>query len=297
MNSQQKSSFVAFLSALIPSAASWWLYARLIGWLLLVYIIDIYVEHYVGSVFLRIIVNLSVVYLTFRIGYDTIARAINFLYRKKNGRQDSYVDSFILGITQLFRVLFIFTFLLFVIDVFVPLKSFIGSLTIAMALIALALRDLVTNFFNGLIIMFSSPFQLGEYIRVGDLKGKIRDMTLMYVSLQTESKDVVFVPNNNIVSKEVINYSKNKVKKVLVRLVVDKNLFARYDEFRTYLQTEMHARFSDHIPMNGVVVHVDGFERDAVVWTVEYEVSRYNFELETELKDYTATIVIAFIKQ
>lgn len=293
MSDRFKNDTLTFLAALLPSRAALWLYARLIGWLIVLYVLDAYVERYIGGVFLRAIINLSIVYLTLKILFDTAALAILFLYRRKNGRPADCVDSFTLGITRLSRALFMFTFLLFVVDLFIPIKTFIGSLTVAIAVLGLAFRDVVTNFINGLNIMFSSPFQLGEYIKVGELKGKIKDMTFTHVHLLTEAQDVVFVPNNVLFMKEVINFSKNKTKKVLVRMVVDKSWFQRYEELRTYIVAHAAQRFADNIKKSGDIrIRVDTLERDAVTWIIEYQVSHYDFELETALRDYTAQLFV-----
>jgi small-conductance mechanosensitive channel len=295
MKSPKSHPLIRFLAALKPSRVSFIKYARLIGWLVVVSIVGAYAESYIGSVFLRVVINLSIIYLTLVIVFDTAALAINFLYRKKNGRSDQHADSFTLGIKRLSSALVVFIFVLFVIDVFVPLKTFIGSLTIAMALIGLALRDFITNFVNGLNIMFSSPFQLGEYIKVGDLKGKIKDMTFTHVHLQTEAQNMVFVPNNVMLSKEIVNFSKNKVKKVLVRVVVEKMYYPQYEELQSYIPKRVAEQFPDSVAIaDDIVIRVDSIEKDSIVWLVEYQVSRYSFELETALRDYTAELVVAF---
>ena len=295
MSDRVKNETLTFLAALMPSRAALWLYLRLIGWLIALYVLDVYVDRYVGGVILRAIINLSIVYLTLKILFDTAALAILFLYRRKNGRPDACVDSFTLGITRLSRTLFVFTFSLFVIDLFIPIQTFIGSLTVAIAVLGLAFRDVVTNFINGLNIMFSSPFQLGEYIKVGELKGKIKDMTFTHVHLITEAQDVVFVPNNVLFLKEVTNFSKSKTKKILVRMVVDKSWFQRYEELRAYIVTNASQRFSSNIKKPGNIrIRVDTLERDAVTWIIEYQVSRYDFELETELRNYTAQLFVEF---
>ena len=94
-----------------------------------------------------------------------------------------------------------------------PLEFF-TSITIVAAAIAIISKDYITNMINGLIIMFSDQLSLGDTIQVGEQEGKILDVTLLNMVLINEDSDLVMVPNNLLLNAQVINHSKQHVKKL-----------------------------------------------------------------------------------
>lgn len=298
MESEKSSGGRNLWMALLPSRRSVHLYIQLIAWVLVVYAISTFFPVLSTVISLSAIIYLSIVYLTLTIIFDTNARAINFFYKKKNGFSPEHVDSFMLGTRRLSRAAHYFIFALFLIDLFIPIKTVFGSITIAIAVVGLAFRDTVTNFMNGVNIMFSGRFQLGEYVRIGDIKGKIKDLTFTHVHLQTESQDVVFVPNNLLLAKEVVNFSKNKKKNVFVHMYIDKGNYARYRELQQRITQGVLGAFPNDIAgSNGINFRVDALDKDGIGWMIEFDVSRYDFELEIALKNYVAEIAVDFFAQ
>lgn len=67
---------------------------------------------------------------------------------------------------------------------------------------------------NGLIIMFSDQITLGDYIRVGEHQGRIKDITLLNVVLLNEDHDLVMIPNSLMLTANVVNYSRQNIRKL-----------------------------------------------------------------------------------
>src|SRR5690606_11041092 len=136
------------------------------------------------------------------------------LYLRKKSH-DPMRSNFVLGINRIAEILnvgiFIISFmLLFGRD---PLEFF-TSITIVAAAIAIVSKDYITNMINGLIIMFSDQLTLGDIIRIGDQEGKITDVTLLNIVLTNEDSDLVMVPNNLLLTAQVVNHSKQHIKKL-----------------------------------------------------------------------------------
>jgi small-conductance mechanosensitive channel len=145
----------------------------------------------------------------------SLARMITVrIYLRKKG-QDPMRSNFVLGINRIadilnVGILLITMMLLLGTD---PLEFF-TSITIVAAAIAIVSKDYITNMINGLIIMFSDQLSLGDSIQVGDQEGKILDVTLLNMVLINEDSDLVMVPNNLLLNAQVINHSKQHVKKL-----------------------------------------------------------------------------------
>lgn len=143
-------------------------------------------------------------------------------YTRRNRHKPIEKDNFILGINRISSVLNTI-FLLLAITFFFgvnPLK-FVTSITIVAAALALLTKDYITNMINGLIIMFSDQLSLGDHVRIGDVKGRVLDITLINVVLQNEDDDIVIIPNSVVFTSIVLNQSKQNIRKLTLEFELD----------------------------------------------------------------------------
>lgn len=81
------------------------------------------------------------------------------------------------------------------------LLGFLGILL--SATIALSSTTLVGNAMAGLMLKSLRNFRIGDYIRVGEYFGRISNMDLLHVEVQTEDRDLTTLPNLYLVSHPV----------------------------------------------------------------------------------------------
>src|SRR5690554_1709349 len=136
------------------------------------------------------------------------------LYLRKKS-QDPMRSNFVLGVNRIAEILNGGIFLIALILLFGEKpREFFTSITIVAAAIAIVSKDYITNMINGLIVMFSDQFTLGDTIKVGEHEGKITDVTLLNMVLTNEDADLVMIPNNLLLTAQVINHSKQHIKKL-----------------------------------------------------------------------------------
>ncbi len=86
-------------------------------------------------------------------------------------------------------------------------EKFLTTSAVGAVVIGFALQDTLGNTFSGLAIQIEKPFRVDQWVRIGDIEGRVVAITWRAARLQTKSGDTISVPNN-IVSKEaIINYS------------------------------------------------------------------------------------------
>ena len=73
--------------------------------------------------------------------------------------------------------------------------------------IGFGLQSIVNNFISGLILIFERPIQEGDTIQVGSLLGDVRRIGIRSSTLRTFDGSEVIVPNANLISNEVINWT------------------------------------------------------------------------------------------
>lgn len=80
----------------------------------------------------------------------------------------------------------------------------IGALGVG---IGLGLQSVVANFVSGLILVFERPLQAGDTVQVGATMGNIVDIGVRASRVRTFQGAEVIVPNSELVSKEVTNWT------------------------------------------------------------------------------------------
>lgn len=86
--------------------------------------------------------------------------------------------------------------------------SFIAVLGAAGLAIGLALQGALSNFASGVIILLLKPFEIGHYVEISDAFGKVTDIKIFNTVLVTREKKTVIIPNGQIISDKIVNYSK-----------------------------------------------------------------------------------------
>ncbi len=69
------------------------------------------------------------------------------------------------------------------------------------------LQNLVSNFISGLILLFERPIQVGDVVDVGSLLGEVKRIGMRSSTIRTVEGAEVVVPNGDLISKSVINWT------------------------------------------------------------------------------------------
>lgn len=73
--------------------------------------------------------------------------------------------------------------------------------------IGLGLQKIVSNFFSGVILLMDKSIKPGDVITIGDRYGYVTELGGRYVSVKTMDGKEHLIPNENLISQEVINWS------------------------------------------------------------------------------------------
>jgi hypothetical protein len=110
-----------------------------------------------------------------------------------------------LGAAILILYVFIFTLGL-------PPEASFALSTFLGAAVSFASVQSVQNFIAGFYLLFSRPFEINDLVKFGNYEGKVVQINLNYTKIQTFDSVFHLIPNRNILSANIINYSR-KIKK------------------------------------------------------------------------------------
>lgn len=73
--------------------------------------------------------------------------------------------------------------------------------------IGLSLKDSLSNFAAGIVILVQRYFQVGDYIESGNDKGVVEEISIFSTRLHTYDNKVVIIPNSILVNGSMVNHT------------------------------------------------------------------------------------------
>jgi small conductance mechanosensitive channel len=151
-------------------------------------------------------VKITVAIAIFVIG-KFIAKIITNLLRKALNRTntDAMLVSFLGNIS--YGVLLVAVVLAAIDSLGVNVTSLMAVLGAAGLAVGLALKDSLSNFASGVMIIIFRPFKIGDFISAGGNSGVVDEIGLFCTLLHTGDNQRVIVPNSAIMASTIVNTS------------------------------------------------------------------------------------------
>jgi len=92
--------------------------------------------------------------------------------------------------------------------------SFAAIVGAAGLAVGLALQANFSNFGAGVIILFLRPFKVGDFVEAGGATGVIESIGIFNTTVKTGDNKIIIVPNSNIIGGNIVNYSKEPVRRI-----------------------------------------------------------------------------------
>lgn len=139
-----------------------------------------------------------------------ISSAIYKIMQKK--QVDGIVASFTSNMTKYLILAFVMAAALNRIGIqTASLVAVIGAAGLA---IGLALQGSLSNFAAGVLLIIFRPFKKGELVEISGIAGTVEFVHIFTTVIFTPDHKMVVVPNNNILSDNIINYSRTGRRRV-----------------------------------------------------------------------------------
>ena len=108
-------------------------------------------------------------------------------------------------------------------DMGIHTTSLVAMLSVAGLAVSLALQNTLSNVAGGIMLLVTTPFQVGDYVEADGVSGTVHAIDLSYTAILTIDGKEIFVPNSQLSGTKIVNYT------VLGRRRVDLNFTASYD--------------------------------------------------------------------
>ena len=121
-------------------------------------------------------------------------------------------------------LLYVLTVLIVAGSLGVDVTSLIAVVSIFGLAVSLAVQDVLSNVAGGMVLLFSKPFTLGDYISTGEGDGTVAEIGLTHTKLDTPGGQRVMLPNSKLVAGQITNYTVRGVRRA------DHTVAASYDD-------------------------------------------------------------------
>ena len=92
--------------------------------------------------------------------------------------------------------------------------SLVAMLSVASLALSLSVQNILTNVFSGVTILMSQPFQVGQFVEIAGVSGTVTAISIMRTTLETPDHKEIPIPNSEITSSKIINYSSEPLRRV-----------------------------------------------------------------------------------
>jgi len=136
-----------------------------------------------------------------------IARQVSNLLKKgmTKAGTDTLLVGFIANIT--YGILLVAVVLAAVDSLGVNVTSLMAIVGAAGLAVGLAMKDSLSNFAAGVMIIIFRPFKIGDYILAGGTAGSVDEIGLFATMMHTPDNQRIIVPNSSIIGGNITNVS------------------------------------------------------------------------------------------
>ena len=234
-------------------------------------------------------------FVIFYIAINFFSNAAKYFYSKKNKIPVDKKNNVHFGIENIanFTVgagLFIMFLSIFGIN---P-SELITSLTIVAAAFAILTKEYIVDFLSGVYLSFSNTFEINDFVKIDNQKGKIVEIGMMKVKILNDDDDIVIIPNSKVYYSEIINYTKRDVR----LMTVDFQIALKYIDSIEQLEKEIILSlesFSAYIEPKSYNLKVVEMKMDYLEVKFQYTLILVDMDLQRKIRKKTIREVFNFI--
>lgn len=136
----------------------------------------------------------------------------------KSRKIDNAAGAFVTSVTTL--VAYVFLFVLIIATFGLSTSSLVTAFSSVVIAISLGLQDTLASLANGILLIFTKPFQAGDFVDIGGTSGTVKEIKLFSVKLTTTDNLTIIIPNNTVFGETITNYSKMPLRRLEIVIPV-----------------------------------------------------------------------------
>jgi small conductance mechanosensitive channel len=150
------------------------------------------------------------IFIIGRIAVGMITNGINKVMTA--AKLDPILINFLSGILRSVLLLLVIVFALSKLGL--DTTSLVALLGAAGLAVGLALKDSLSHFAAGVMLILFRPFKVGDYVEINGIGGSVEQITILSTRLKSPDNKVITVPNGSVFGNTMINFSEQTTRRV-----------------------------------------------------------------------------------
>ena len=148
----------------------------------------------------------------------------SFIQDRATTTDNKYDDMFVPLIVRTMKIFVLAAGFIFVCQVNeYDITAILAGFGLAGMAIALAAQDTLGNIFGSLTVLMDRPFQIGDWIQIGDVDGSVESVGIRSTRIRTFYNSVVTVPNSELTTAIIDNYGARRYRRIKMNIGVTYN--------------------------------------------------------------------------
>ena len=236
--------------------------------------------------------------LAFIIFYITIhflSNTAKYFYSKKNKIPKNKKNNVHFGIENIANFTISIGILLMLLNIFgINPTELITSLTIVAAAIALLTKEYIVDFLSGIYLSFSNTFEINDFVKINNQKGKIVEISMLKVKLLNDDDDIVIIPNSKVHYGEIINYTKKDIRLMTVDFQIALKNINNIEQLEKEIIASLQS-FKEFIEPKSYNLKVVEMKMDYLDLKFQYTLKKIDMDLQQKIRKRTIREVFNFI--
>jgi len=182
------------------------------------------------------------------------------------------------------------TVLLLVLDnLGVKVVSLLAGLGVGGIAIALAVQKILGDLFASISIMLDKPFEIGDSIVVGDVKGTVETIGIKTTRIRAVNGEQIIISNSDLLGCRISNFKRMDERRIAFNISVSnqtskENLHAIADLVKNIIESQENVRFERG--------HLKGFSPGSIDYEFVYSITLSDFNLYMNIQQKINLAVI-----
>lgn len=228
-----------------------------------------------------------------------VRKAVRAAFDRSRLEPSGLFTQFVVNVTS--KSVVLLSFIVALGNLGVDTGALIAGLGVTGLVLGFALKDTLSNFASGMLILLYRPFDIGHFVEINGISGTVKDLTLVSTMLSTPDNKRITLPNTGVWGNPIINFSEADTRRIdlVAGIAYDADIDEAHAIFEDIL-AKMDGILEDPEPIvimadlgaSSVDFHVRGWVETPRFWEVRSKVIR---EIKYRLDD--AGIGIPFPQQ
>jgi len=234
-------------------------------------------------------------FLFFLVIVDFSVRLIKYFYNRRHKNRPGRKDNFHYGVNNIAKLMVGVGLIVTLFGVFgIDFKSLLTSLSIVAAAIAIISKEFIYDFLVGIYFSFSRNFEINDYVKIGEQKGKIQEIDMLKIKLLNDDDDLLIIPNAKVYLSEIINYTKRDIRLMSIDFQLDLLRLESIEVLESELISSLE-EFSSYIEADSYTLKIVNMKKDYIDLKFQYTLKQIDRDIQKSIRKSTVRQVFNHI--